>query len=652
MEYSKVSFDGCKAEATSASVGAAVYVTGESVAVLSEYAWINVVGGYLSDNQYLYWGYVSTQETKPELNASLLHLVYNPNLESKTDHIRVDSALGWDLSTCGWSDLPCATMKFGVASSYNTTLGENQAQYYPVDLLAKAHSAEATTIEIDKSISIKGHENLDVSGVPTTTKYLAPMDSPLISVKQAEPSVECRLSKMTMKAEDAANGVTLRSNLIECSSGKLKMSGMRFMSINMIGCSLISVNSRECGGFEMSMEEYVDSEGKNEEMRCVYDGISRDSGSGSVFEVRVGNDGYVDLSNGEFCDCYGGESDGMSGGIYVKVEGEVKEFTMKNDKFSGGYDSSKLYSRYIYIDCIDGTRFLFEDLWRGTDYESEKASMWVKESTEERNAMEESVYYFLTKASSPIYVSESGADIESCGWKEFACKSIWYGYSLNCKASEIRLIGSETQDGEREVNVMDRGCMIIGNWVEREGGEEKISTKTVSKILSGGMSDEKGIFYICCGNGNSVSFSKIIFSISQYDIGRYIFDGYSGILSLNEIEVQGSSVVGREDQSFSSVHISEGVTKTTISSSTFSDLHLKASDGAAIHATLGDSSTLLISGSCDLPCTFTQCTATNGGAIRLAFAGQATATLSHTVFLQCSASNQGGAIYADLGETG
>ena len=109
-----------------------------------------------------------------------------------------------------------------------------------IELSAHIHQPEEETVNLARILTITS-AGLESTGLPTTTKYLATISTPLISVEQSH---ECVLSKVTMAAEDESTGVTLGSNLIECSCGQLKMSG----------CSLISVSSRESGGFEMNAQ--------------------------------------------------------------------------------------------------------------------------------------------------------------------------------------------------------------------------------------------------------------------------------------------------------------------------------------------------------------------------------------------------------------
>ena len=88
------------------------------------------------------------------------------------------STLGADISTCGWSDLPCLTLDQAVSQTTDV------AALVTVSLVAGSHAAETTTttISIAKDLTITGAPLTDTASLFTTTKDVASTPGPLLTI--------------------------------------------------------------------------------------------------------------------------------------------------------------------------------------------------------------------------------------------------------------------------------------------------------------------------------------------------------------------------------------------------------------------------------------------------------------------------------------
>ena len=88
----------------------------------------------------------------------------------------------------------------------------------------------------------------------------------------------------------------------------------------------------------------------------------------------------------------------IGGGLSINVEGLDCVVEVKNSVFTGctlgPSDSQATVSRHVFLSCVEAT-FLTQASFTGIDYTTEKSAYWARENTQERNAQEQALCFFL-----------------------------------------------------------------------------------------------------------------------------------------------------------------------------------------------------------------------------------------------------------------
>ena len=296
----------------------------------------------------------------------------------------------------------------------------------------------------------------------------------------------------------------------------------------------------------------------------------------------------------------------------------------------------------IQIDCVDGTAFLVKENWEGTINHfssdvTEQARFWVDENTTAHTPSSQSLYLFLfppsdTSSLTTVYLSVSGADIDTCGNEMLPCKTIHIGYShKTLQTTFLKLIDGSNHDPETvstEISV-DAEFAIHAN--------DSIVTKTVSNITA----DQ--LFLISSG---TLTFSTITFTLNDTPgniLSCPLMKATAGELKIEFVSISPASTTTSLQISLPLLVITNSES-LTVTSCSFSNVTVTTSDetyyGGVISADLSDSSHVIITGTDSNPTSFASCTSTNliGGAIGVV-TQTGSLSVTHSTFEGCTSKN-------------
>ena len=172
LSFSSVTFTNCRENRTNTSYGAGngIMASESTLTLFGSYgSWSDLITTTTHSSYYeiVYSGIVGTEI------FSLLHMKYSVG-NGSWNVVYVSSAGSDDISTCGWSDIPCLTITKGVTNANTTTALTS------VNLIEGSHPADNTSISVSKTLNISG--DALSSDEYTTLKSLSASNTPLVSM--------------------------------------------------------------------------------------------------------------------------------------------------------------------------------------------------------------------------------------------------------------------------------------------------------------------------------------------------------------------------------------------------------------------------------------------------------------------------------------
>ena len=197
-----------------------------------------------------------------------------------------------------------------------------------------------------------------------------------------------------------------------------------------------------------------------------------------------------------------------------------------------------------------------------------------------------------------MYVGPSGADIQTCGWKELPCLTINYAFTVKpASIKRIELLeNTHTVIETNTTTITSADLTVI---------RESTLTSNPSKQLGALTVDgSTAVFVVDTTSTSSLTLKQIDFILTT---ACQVVSVGGGVLILDSISIASVTPGSAVTMSSSAVSISSGGS-ASIASCAFTDLTYSDGNGAAISATLSSTSTLNITGS-----TFTDCRSGNMG---------------------------------------
>ena len=484
------------------------------------------------DEKAAYWGCVD--ESSLYISFTLYHVRDSANSTETTMYVgglnTDNQERGTSVSQCGWSDLPCNSV---------ATVLDMTGSYTSVTLLNSAYTSSDISGSITKALTISGQSKsgadvtLDGNGltvtidVSTGTVTLTTM-SVTVSSGYFITSASGGTLALTSISFTGSDGMTaLTHSLVSTTAGALTLTSVKFHTITVDAQPLVSVSGTTCTIASSS-----------------FTSLTRKSGEGGIVDVSIGS-GRVSVDNTSFShctqeeankqkavtlcisigasstlsltsitgstfftDCTSGAGSNASA-VYVAVSDTPTIFEVKSVTFSTCTVGST--QKNFFILCVDGTAFLKEESWTGTDYATAKSAFWVAEQITSRGAFDIELYYFLRPPSSSesgdgLYVSVAGWDSATCGWVKMPCKTIYtahtrYGTSGVTSTTPLILLydGGDTHCAET------LGVPITQSITVRT--EDSHSFTAVKAVES--VTDSKPVFAV--SSSATVTFERISF---------------------------------------------------------------------------------------------------------------------------------------------
>ena len=304
--------------------------------------------------------------------------------------------------------------------------------------------------------------------------------------------------------------------------------------------------------------------------------------------------------------------------------------------------------------CTDATQFISSDLWDDVSpsLQTVDNSFWVEESITTRKAFSIPLIHFLfapsisSNTEEGVFVSgqtdskDGGVETPTCGWMSLPCLRISTAFEHRGEKSLISLEGNTHTSAENTQTTFPSSSSLTV--------KARDTSKKPSKIVSS-LTSEGTFTAVFKMEGTSATFEAISFSLDTTENNRLnipLFYAANGRFTLTSISVSSST----EDpvELSASLIVINGASESVISSSTFSLLSLSSGSGSAIHATLGQTDSLSITGE-ENQKTFTSCSAQKkGGAIYVNAGSSDKFYLTTVTFDECSVSEgKGSHVYIE-----
>ncbi|KAH7820902.1 uncharacterized protein MONOS_12232p2 [Monocercomonoides exilis] len=539
-------------------------VTAEPEKMLEPSAWTDTVFRDIGEDRML----VEDKTEGMELLTSLIHFVFRPPLEQT--RLSVDGK-GRKYERCGWIDVPCNEVKFGMDMMRDDQTALIIKDTAPLDGRVNRGGKE---LRIAGNNGVKGNVVVtrcgcveQTTGDESTSLEMCSLvvTLPCESDHQAFITVsvgKCVANFVEFKCgeeEAFGNAQAPETEMVVVMFGgnSLEMDNVGihdFCSTSLSGYGLITaekgcvalrgisisncVFADGCGIKGAGMDEMTLNES------CNICSCKRADGDGGGMYFRVKENGKLEVENTTMKECAVDETIGKGGGIYIELEGEdcPKDFAISDVCVSG---NKALMGRDVFIKCHELNRTISRTRIFGIKNE---------DGDETRNDIDiygvddilfsegVNLAYFLEERHSLcIEVSAEGTDVLGCGDELLPCESFWRGYAnIAHDAAEVKEIRID-----RETIIQDRFDLSGMSVVSKAA--DSLCELVFKEIASPQM---EGCDWVLL-NREDVLFERVNFVIQPHysiPVGRLIKSGDADNSSVSLIDCslksQSASAVG------------------------------------------------------------------------------------------------------------
>ena len=496
LSFSNISFSTCNDLNTQhlSSNGNGLFISSSSVASITLYTHWNtlVTSQYSFNTEGLY---------TIEIDSCILPLyrfIFPPSANALSDVYTIpedmSGILGGETESCGWSDFPCLTIHSASLHSYApiSTLS--------IHLLCNGstHIQEYESTTFNRTTTVDSIEG-------TISKYVGSINSssPIFLI-QADVSFSDISFLLT---SDSASSPVIDNNLFFVSSGLLTLH-----SIGMTCQSSISTNEQLILLSHSLIA--VERGGSLNASKLSIERIHFSSGNGSaIFASLNSSCTFIISSESTFTHC----SAEYGGAVYLQVESDPYSISLGNITFTDCTASSS-FGMGLYVRAFDYTILSEKEYWievTGGSYEygEGKETVWWGEYFIENdsaciNASLLHLVYKQTESASEgmVYVSEHGCDVDTCGWIDLPCQTLYSALTHNSSSLTAFRLVEGNHSAETSI-VMFKG--ELGYSVE--GDPSTLSS--VSKEVSSTFPDSS-LFYSNC-TSLSLSYLTFVFEASM-----------------------------------------------------------------------------------------------------------------------------------------
>ena len=301
------------------------------------------------------------------------------------------------------------------------------------------------------------------------------------------------------------------------------------------------------------------------------------SGNGGAVYVSIPASKTLTLNAVKFSDCAATKG----GAMYIVLEDitSIVEFTKDTCTFTTTNTSD--YS-LLYIEASDGCEAVSGGEWSDTwTYDELKntygGKFWVEEKKEEHGQSGWMLYFVYPPSSdssiTTMYVGPSGADIPTCGWKDFPCLTINYAFKMKSDSvTGIELLAGSHTAIETNTTKITAG----GFTIQRESSMTSNPSKSVGAVTVDGST---AVFVVDTESSSEVTIANMDLRVTEGGDG--IMSVEKGSVCLTRISVASATPGSAVTMSSSAVSISSGGS-ASIASCTFTDLTYTGGNGAPL----------------------------------------------------------------------